>query len=122
MTTCSDDEVEFHLATLMVDLRALSAMSSMMSRETWLHTVQPLVMHATGVCYALASIVDGEPARCATELAGAIASVLPPEEGSELQPGANDAAWKLIREKHVQLGQTFATTGIKPWVLGRHTK
>jgi hypothetical protein len=119
MQTPGSDEVEFHLATLLIDLRGISAMSSMMTRETWLYTMQPLIAHATGVCFALASVVEGDAARCAGELAQTIASVSPPEAGAESTPGSNTAAWKAIRAMHGELTSSLASSGIKPWVLGK---
>ena len=119
MSEAGDDELEFHLGTLLVDLRAIDHMSGA-SREAWAYTVQPLIAHAAGVCHALASITAEEPAQCARELAVAIAQVHAPESDETLSsPGRNEAAWKWVRDKHLELVHHFAGRGINTWVMGR---
>jgi hypothetical protein len=89
-----------------------------MGRDPWLSTVQPMIAHAAGVCFAIASITQGETARVANELAQEVGSVMPPEEGAER--ASNEDAWKAIADKHRELVATLpATTKIRPWVRGR---
>jgi hypothetical protein len=118
MFRTGNDELEFHLATLIVDLRAISAMSTM-SRDVWAHSAHPIVVHAVGVCFGLASILDGDAALRAQELGVAIGKVLPPEGASAASPGGNDAAWKAIRWKQSELAGLLASKTLKPWLLGR---
>jgi len=118
MFRTGNDEIEFHLATLVIDLRAINAMSTM-SRDGWSHSAYPIVVHAVGVCFGIASMLDGDAARCAKELGVAIGKALPPEGGAEASPGANDAVWKAIRWKQSELAGFLASKQLKPWLLGR---
>jgi hypothetical protein len=109
------EEIEFHLATLTVDLRALFTMASVMSRAAWSPTVLPLLAHVTGVCLALESILDDEDARFVKALALAISSIQAPERNAETAP--NEKAWGAIRAAHADLAKRFVGRGMKPWVL-----
>jgi|HubBroStandDraft_2_1064218.scaffolds.fasta_scaffold484970_1 hypothetical protein len=111
----SVEEIEFHLATLVVELRALFRIASSASRSLWIHTVMPIIAHASGVCFALEAILDGEDARLAKALAIAITSLQPPEKNAEAV--SNDDAWRAIRAAHADLAKRFVGRGLKPWVL-----
>ena len=111
----SNDEIEFHLATLTVDLRALFTVSSVMSRAAWSPMVLPLIGHVTGVCFALESILGDEDARFVKALAVAIGSIEAPPKNAETAPNAK--AWEAIRAAHAELAKRFVGRGMKPWVL-----
>jgi hypothetical protein len=115
MHIADDPEVEFHLASLLVDLRALDVVSSAPADlDVWLYAGPPLVAHATGVCFSLTKALcgEGEAARCAKELALAIAGLR--SNRPETQRTLDE-----ISEKHAELVACFADTPIQPWVLRR---
>jgi hypothetical protein len=116
----TNDELEFHLATLKVALRVLGSLEASATAETWAYTVQPSIAHAIGVCYALEAVqgVDDDAVRSANELADAIGSLASPEQ--EVRPsGWNEEAWTNIANKHAGLTKHFMKRGLKAWLFGK---
>ncbi|HEY4016717.1 MAG TPA: hypothetical protein VGM06_25450 [Polyangiaceae bacterium] len=110
MAKSTDSEIAFHLSTLLVDLRALSALSIVSSREGWVSTTLPMLAHTAGICTALGTCLDGEPARIALALTQNIGALKPP-------PDSNIETWKSINEACKLLLDELSALGIKPWTF-----
>jgi hypothetical protein len=107
-------ELEFHLATLLQDLRGLRILAEQ-SREAWLYTVQPLHAHASSLCMVIEDGCDDERQRAAVhDVFKALSNLAPPDQNSDRSH--NESAWSQIHVAHGRLASVFAGR-VKPWVV-----
>jgi hypothetical protein len=110
-------ELEFHLATLLQDLRLLGVLVQQASRKTWLYTVQPLQAHVVGLCsLIMESTADPEKAAL-EELFAAVLEINPPNDKGV---HANAGAWAKVKAAHGRVASAFAGR-CKPWVVADPT-
>ena len=68
------NELEFHLATLLQDLRIIE-LSLSGSRETWVHTGLPRITHASALCRVIGEWLEPDRSASLMALAVAVADV-----------------------------------------------
>jgi hypothetical protein len=113
----SELELEFHLATLLQDLRLLGILVHQSSRKTWLYTVQPLQAHAVGLCSLIMDFTQDPQRAALQELFTAILEINPPNDKGI---HANEGVWAKVKAAHRQVASAFAGR-CKPWVVADPT-
>jgi hypothetical protein len=106
-------ELEFHLATLLQDLRLLGVLVHQSSRKTWLYTVQPLQAHAVGLCSLIMESTADSQKAAVEGLFTAVLEINPPDEKGG---SVNEAVWAKVKSAHAQVATAFAGQ-CKPWVV-----
>lgn len=118
MTDCIHGlELEFHLSTLLQDLRLLGVLVPQASRKTWLYTVQPLQAHAVGLCSLMVESTDDPQKAALQELFAAVLEINPPNEKGIHE---NEGVWAKVKFAHARVASAFAGR-CKPWVLADPT-
>ncbi len=112
-----DLELEFHLATLLQDLRLLGVLVHQASRKTWLYTVQPLQAHAVGLCSILMDVTDAAQKAALQNLFTAVLEINPPNDKGV---HANEPVWQKVKAAHGQVASAFAVLR-KPWLFADST-
>ena len=110
-------ELEFHLATLLQDLRLLGVLVHQSSRKTWLYTVQPLQAHAVGLCSLVMEFTEGPQKAAINDLFAAVLEINPPDDKGV---HANEVVWAKVKAAHGKVGTAFAGR-CKTWVLADPT-
>ncbi len=110
-------ELEFHLATLLQDLRLLGVLVHQSSRKTWLYTVQPLQAHAVGLCSLITELTEDPQRAAVQELFAAVLEINPPNDKGV---HANEGVWAKVKAAHGKVRAAFAGR-CKPWVLADPT-
>ncbi|HXN33191.1 MAG TPA: hypothetical protein VN894_15070 [Polyangiaceae bacterium] len=106
-------ELEFHLATLLQDLRLLGVLVHQSSRKTWLYTVQPLQAHAVGLCSLIMESTEDLQKAAIQELFTAVLEINPPNDKGV---HSNEGVWAKVKAAHGRVGAAFAGR-CTAWVL-----
>jgi hypothetical protein len=110
-------ELEFHLATLLQDLRLLGVLVQQASRKTWLYTVQPLQAHAVGLCSLIMESTEDPEKAALQALFTAVIEINPPNDKGVQ---ANEGAWGKVKTAHARVASAFAGR-CKAWVVADPT-
>ena len=106
-------ELEFHLATLLQDLRLLGVLVHQASRKTWLYTVQPLQAHAVGLCSLIMELTDDPQKAAMRVLFTAVLEINPPNDKGV---HGNEDVWTKVTAAHGNVRAAFAGR-CQAWVL-----